>query len=101
MSILIKDMKMPESCLNCPLETDYGTCGHFNGANYAKYQTEYNSRPVWCPLVELPPHGRLIDADTLLKPKNQHLDMMLTDDWYVTVRTIETAPTVLEAEAEE
>ena len=30
--------------------------------------------PDWCPLVELPPHGRLIDADKLM--------MSLADWWY-------------------
>ena len=24
-----------------------------------------DGRPDWCPLIELPPHGRLIDADAL------------------------------------
>lgn len=76
MSILIKGMKMPESCLNCPLETDYGTCGHFNGADYAKYSTEYSSRPVWCPLVELQPHGRLIDADEMVASVKQQTEIM-------------------------
>ena len=54
MSILIKDMEMPVSCLNCPLETDYGTCGHFNNKNYAQYPTNYHDRPNWCPLIYIP-----------------------------------------------
>ena len=24
-------------------------------------------RPTWCPLIELPPHGDLIDRDALMK----------------------------------
>lgn len=31
-------------------------------------------RPDWCPLVELPPHERLVDADKLM--------MSLADWWY-------------------
>jgi hypothetical protein len=29
---------------------------------YAPYE---GYRPDWCPLIELPPHGRMIDADKL------------------------------------
>ena len=47
MSILIKGMKMPESCDMCPIEG-----------------CEYINKKFTCPLVEIPtPHGRLIDAD--------------------------------------
>lgn len=54
--------------------------------------------PDWCPLIELPPHGRLIDADKL----NMHnvsyaygFCMM-----GVTAGDIELADTVIEAEGE-
>ena len=53
MGVYIKDMDLPVSCFNCPLETDYGTCGHFTGKDYAKYQSNYNKRPEWCPLIEM------------------------------------------------
>ena len=42
------------------------------------------------------PHGRLIDADALLGEENQHYEY-LSDEWYVEVRMIENAPTVIEA----
>ncbi len=45
----------------------------------------------------VPPHGRLIDADALIKPRNQHIDVH-SDEWYVEVRTIEDAPTIIPAE---
>jgi hypothetical protein len=28
---------------------------------------DINKRQDWCPLVPIPPHGRLIDADALMK----------------------------------
>ena len=66
MSILIKGMAMPKNCTECNFGVD-GWC-------YAKSPTEPNSkslathtRPSWCPLVELPPHGDLIDRDALMK----------------------------------
>lgn len=71
MSVIIKGMKMPKSCdscdliqfddeeleAHCPLSPYYRWCG-----------TPPDYRPEGCPLVEVPtPHGRLIDADKLIK----------------------------------
>ena len=57
MSILIKGMEMPKNCGECGLEsfcnlwthTDWEKCRHAN-----------------CPLIELPPHGDLIDKRMLI-----------------------------------
>lgn len=49
--------------------------------------------------VPVPPHGRLIDANELVKPKNQHIDVH-SDEWYVEVRTIDSAPTIIPASEE-
>lgn len=67
MSILIKDMEMPKSCMNCMF------CG-FAGADCeldlcqitgnAQKHIPHSKMPD-CPLIEVPPHGRLIDADAL------------------------------------
>lgn len=75
MSILIKNMEMPKDCPMCPLSHwdfagEFRGCKAVNGKRYAmETEPEYfdsNYRPPWCPLVELPPHGRLIDADEFL-----------------------------------
>lgn len=67
MSVLIKGMEMPINCLLCPFcvpeadEENGDICiisGQFPLINKEE-------RSVECPLVELPPHGRLIDADAL------------------------------------
>lgn len=65
MSVLIPGMKMPESCSVCKLsatmEQDELVCKLLNCyASDADRETE-------CPLIEIPPHGRLIDADELMK----------------------------------
>lgn len=53
MSVLIKGMKMPMGCYECPFEV-WGKCMFIN---YNVSGTE----PKSCPLVEVPtPHGRLI-----------------------------------------
>lgn len=51
MSVLIRGMEMPKNCDDCFLADCYWAC---------------NSKSKHCPLVEIPPHGRLIDADFLL-----------------------------------
>ena len=97
MSVLIKGMGMP-ICRTCPV------CDEKLFGNYCRITKEIVSfgfeRGEKCPLIELQPHGRLVDADELMKPKNQYYEYA-ADEWYVRVRTIESAPTILEAEVEE
>ena len=99
MSILIKGMKMPEKCGSCDLfhvESPMHCTvvkGHKTvGAPYGM------PRPDWCPLVEIPePHGRLIDADALLKKTiNNPLHAP-----YIVEKDIRDMPTVIEAERSE
>lgn len=95
MSILIKGIEMPKSCAFC----------RFNGAYcYAKGDEDVHST-LSCPLIEIPPHGRLIDADTLYE--NCVLDNSTTVlatakriNEYMQIK-IENTPTVIEAEEEE
>ena len=61
MSILIKGMEMPKSCSVCRLFGEYG-CPFIGAVGYALTRGERNED---CPLVEVPPHGRLIDADKI------------------------------------
>lgn len=61
MSVYIKGMTMPKNCINCPLTVGAYDCG-VTGENVIDF---LDKKPPNCPLVELPPHGRLIDADAL------------------------------------
>lgn len=81
--ILIKGMEMPKSCGDCPFLYDHDACyvsGMWNDMRFMLlcfngHTDEYRlgefpfkeKRVDWCPLVEVPTHGRLIDADKLLK----------------------------------
>jgi len=73
MSIMIKGMQMPESCFGCRFRHD-GYC-------FAKEQQdnrpewEQDKKPDWCPLIPVPPHGRLGDLDELYVHLNE---------WYLT-----------------
>lgn len=66
MSILIKGMNKPEECYCCPCSTinmngRWGKC-NLLGRDYSSYPHGIYED---CPLVEIQPHGRLIDADKL------------------------------------
>ncbi len=59
MSVLIKGMEMPTSCDDCDFVQ------HSYPEDWC-YFTEKNL-PCNCPLVPVPPHGRLIDADDFFR----------------------------------
>ena len=63
MSVLIQGMEMPEFF-------DRLFVGRsFDGRIYIRNEREDREResPTWYPVIEIPPHGRLIDADELTK----------------------------------
>lgn len=76
MSILIKGMEMPKNCIECPMQFG-GMCyvqpPEIDEPRVAENIKEASKkRATWCPLIELPPHGRLIDADAFLA-EQRHL----------------------------
>lgn len=64
MSILIRGMEMPKRCLDCPflITRDNDDCILQSDEANAKFEG-WDDMKASCPLIELPPHGRLIDAD--------------------------------------
>ena len=94
MSVLVKNMQMPKSCGCCPM----CYCDHYGYVMCALISEEVNLKTRFpdCPLVEIPPHGRLIDADELA---NKTFYNPISAP-YITYRTFCDAPTVIEAEGE-
>ena len=99
MSILIKDMKMPENCIKCPMQFG-GMCyvmpAEVDESRVAPTVEEAlkQGKPDWCPLVEVPePHGDLIDRDAL---RIAELDTLIMIRYKLAY-----APTVIEAEGSE
>ena len=100
MSVIVKGMEMPKNCRICPcfqydmFDDDIdGYCK----ALKTKIMNRSKHHPD-CPLIELPPHGRLGDLDKL----NIH-DISPVDGFCVmgvTEEDIELADTVIEAEGE-
>lgn len=64
MSILIKGMDMPTNCFWCPLSV---LNENRLFCEVTKNEVVRAKIDVDCPLVPIPPHGRLIDADALLE----------------------------------
>lgn len=101
MSILIPNMAMPKSCSKCTF-----------GDGYACYATNLkvqdddweNTRASSCPLVELPKHGRLIDADALDKHIYNDVPLKVFGNIarMANMRIlIDDAPTIIESEGED
>ncbi len=129
--LLIKGMDMPKSCGDCPFLYDHDACyvsGMWNDMRFMLlcfngHTDEYKlgefpfkeKRVDWCPLVEVPTHGRLIDASVLYEKTAEWEAQALhlvgtyenTEEWrrWATVLTERTAfkydiadaPTVIEA----
>jgi len=114
MSILIKGMEMPFCCLVCPCSgTDDKEVWVCEASELRRLTTEdkIECRPEWCPLVSVPPHGRLIDADTqdIYRREEQawHDYEQNSDNEYLggvkdglheAAKQLSTAPTIIPAE---
>ena len=86
MSILIKDMEMPNVCAYCFI--DSSECNLYSSVNI------WRERHPDCPLTELPPHGDLVDRDELLA----EYDRQHKGTAGGARRIMEDAPTIIEAE---
>ena len=111
MSILIKGIDMPKNCDECWKKYHgFGMVEHDEewGTFYCKLAKGFCSDPrTKCPLIPVPPHGRLIDADALVDKHfgKEFLKKVMTADKddlgtaLVNVPLIiNNAPTIIEAE---
>ena len=89
MSILIKNMEMPKSCNECILEIEEA-CG-LKAEPIPDYWSRLD-RPSWCPLIEIKPHGDLIDRDELCKGLS---------NIHPVAKYANKMPTIIEAEVED
>lgn len=112
MSVLIKDVRMPKSCEKCIFSSwsnffQIYVCNAihktepvllFDGKQTKSTAVVRSARADNCPLVPVPPHGRLIDADALL---TNYEEMILSREYGKCVRVngIMRAPTIIEADS--
>lgn len=94
MSILIKGMEMPKNCYDCIFWSGYLEC--------TLTGMDSSSREQFCPLVPIPPHGRLIDADKAAKKvwELMRFPSNLANAQWIE-NTLREMPTIIEAEEEE
>ena len=112
MGVYIKDIEMPISCAFCKLKRRNGkkmVCPLLNEEWDIHDPMSADHRLDICPLVPVPPHGRLIDADYLLAMVEGYIEEYDATDsyglhtdkwcgWKEAEDVIRTAKTVIEAE---
>lgn len=100
MSVLIKGMMMPTSCLDCPIYDNYNYhCNLYGYGIPARYNYDSSKRPEWCELEELPEHhGRLIDENEVRIVMNWLLTQSQRPVWNDVYNAIQEMNAVIEAE---
>ena len=115
MSVLIKGMRMPETCDDCQFHRYHSHYEYVCVATPLFYPMNLanskNIRKDWCPLVELPEkHGRLINADALMDIFADRLakvsvrygiDSAVAGAFSGAMKLLDVQPTVIESEGEE
>lgn len=100
--ILIKDMEMPKDCLHCGFSHMASDCLKIwiickpKDISVTDGDAVKEGRPDWCPLVEVTPHGRLIDADVLIERYKPDMNRQIYGGNFIF--DIEHMPTIIEAE---
>ena len=88
MSILIKGMEMPKSCGRCMFSRR-------NIHNIDWCVLTEKDLPCDCPLVPIPPHGRLIDADAF---ERRCMFDPAVEDMQDVIYALRDYPTIIPAE---
>ena len=100
MGVYIKGMEMPTSCVNCRfsgfggLRNERVVCMH-TGSNAYVNAVQYLDD---CPLIPVPPHGRLIDADAVMNSVTDEKGVYVSQFAAVIGEAVDAAPTIIPAE---
>lgn len=112
MSVLIKDMKMPTSCMDCPFRVFDRMGGRGNICIINESITLHAVldgmdvkfvRMGDCPLFPVPDHGRLIDGDEALAEAKRLSGPVTGDGWdnWGVYALIERQKTIIPADKED
>lgn len=98
--IYIQGAEMPKSCWVCELggaeQMDNHTCP-FYSMEYWEQENYQDKIADGCPLIPVPDHGRLIDANKLFKEMEREY-WFDNADWDKAEDLVISAPTVIPAE---
>ena len=102
MSVIVKGMEMPKSCSKCrwfDMGGGYGYQCTLLHKSFDMWNKISVARDKECPLIELPPHGRLIDIKSVEDGKFVTVGNDYQRWWNGALESvIDNAPTVIEAE---
>jgi len=94
MSVYIKNMEMPRGCASCKISRRNGKkmiCPFIWKCEWDIHDPmSAGHRLDGCPLLPVPPHGRLIDADALIEDLERQckavfrIDAVSPDDYWIT-----------------
>jgi len=97
MSVLI-NMEMPTRCMDCPfmVSRDNDDCILQSAEANANFK-DWDEMKASCPLIPIPPHGRLIDADALMHDTDNfiHKTMLFGGQYVYSEDAIKNAPTII------
>lgn len=81
MSIIVKGMEMPKNCAECKIWSICECLNDFEDFESICYAVEDGDliRDKNCPLIELPPHGDLVDLSDMVHP-NDSMRYMTIDE---------------------
>ncbi len=103
MRVYISNTEMPKSCRRCDFSQPDG-CGFICPIVVGKpiIDSLTHSRHARCPLIPIPPHGRLIDVNALCVTAIDITDLPVGECLMVYLKEdIDNAPTIIEAEEDE
>ena len=90
MGVYIKGLKMPKSCLLCAFGNEFGEC-------CVNMEIEDESEMTHsCPLIPVPDHGDLVDADEVMKTASEMAEYWETD--YEMPRILQNVHVIIPAE---
>lgn len=104
MSEFLVKMDTPNRCCDCPMCYDYILC-RLAGKEFGEIEC-VEIVADWCPLIKIPPHGRLIDETDVIKhfvelandPWNQNVCTSWSNAFAEAAGDICDMPTIIEAE---
>ena len=94
MSVIIKGMPMPKNCGECGIAAWDSDDGCYR-CPFSEAIILSIGRHNDCPLIEVPPHGRLIDADALV---DELIKRSRTNPMPLLGQMVDFAPTIIESE---
>ena len=89
MSEFLVKMDTHNRCCDCPMCYDYMLC-RLTGKTFGEIDC-VELIADWCPLIKLPSHGRLIDADALIAAHKEVCSRSMKFN-------LDLAPTIIEAD---